>query len=397
MCILYSNYCIIFIILSLLFFQYQTLEDDAKNKDSASFDLIQNGISPIYFINQKPLVNFVRENNGIKYLRKRQADKERKQNKHKSAEIKNNRKQVKVKKSPARKLSGKRPPVPRPPMRKPGPRRTTARRPPARRTPPRRPPPRRTTARRPPARRTPPRRPPPRRTTVRRPPVRRTSPRRPPPRRTTVRRPPARRTPPRRPPPRRTTAQRPPVRRTPNPRPPNKRPPTKKPGPILPPPKPSTSKPTTTTTTTLKSDKYTALNTKAISEINNLRRKHQTPDLIYDKNLADRAQEIADKSGNGFHGIDDQTTGMVFYIARSEKNFDPLSEWTSGTQDIDYDNLSEDTVPYEFAQILWVSTEKIGCGTSELERKDGIVTVCLLSPKGNIPGQYQNNIRRPIQ
>uniref|UniRef100_A0A0K0FJ58 SCP domain-containing protein n=1 Tax=Strongyloides venezuelensis TaxID=75913 RepID=A0A0K0FJ58_STRVS len=238
MCIFYSNYYIRFVILSTLFFLYKALEGDARIGDNASLDLIQNDISLMNLINQESLVYSISGNSEIKYLKKRQSEKNKEQNKHKSAEIKNNRKQVKVKKSPARKLSGKRPPVPRPPMRKPGPRRTTARRPPARRTPPRRPPPRRTTARRPPNRRTPPRRPPPRRTTARRPPNRRTPPRRPPPRRTTARRPPARRTPPRRPPPRRTTLRRPPTRRTL--RPPNKRPPTRKPI-----PKPNLQKRTT--------------------------------------------------------------------------------------------------------------------------------------------------------
>uniref|UniRef100_A0A0N5BVD4 SCP domain-containing protein n=1 Tax=Strongyloides papillosus TaxID=174720 RepID=A0A0N5BVD4_STREA len=235
-------------------------------------------------------------------------------------------------------------------------------------------------------------------------------------------------------------ARRSPVRKTPAPRPPNRRLPTKKPGsrpnppkrttkkqitpkkpspggpikpkpsvkpkpkpsvkpkpqpPVNPPAKPQTAEPTTTTTT-VKPDKHAALKTKTISDINALRRKHQASALNFNQSLAERAQKIADKSHRRLDDIDDDSVGLVFYPKRFEDKFDPLSFWTIGTQNIKYDNLDEHTVPLNFARLVWVSSKEIGCGISELDDNAGIITICLLSPKGGIPGRYPENIRRPI-
>uniref|UniRef100_A0A0K0F325 SCP domain-containing protein n=1 Tax=Strongyloides venezuelensis TaxID=75913 RepID=A0A0K0F325_STRVS len=79
MCILYGNCFITFSILSMLFFQYQASENNARGEDIASLDLIRNDLYPNNFINQDTLVHSISRSNENKYLRKRQVDKNEKQ------------------------------------------------------------------------------------------------------------------------------------------------------------------------------------------------------------------------------------------------------------------------------------------------------------------------------
>uniref|UniRef100_A0A0K0FJ77 Uncharacterized protein n=1 Tax=Strongyloides venezuelensis TaxID=75913 RepID=A0A0K0FJ77_STRVS len=87
--IFYNDYYITFIILSILFLQYQALENNARNEDGTSLDLKQNVLSSKNFINQDSLVHSKSEN---KDLKKSQGDKKGKQNKKKSVSMKRNKK-----------------------------------------------------------------------------------------------------------------------------------------------------------------------------------------------------------------------------------------------------------------------------------------------------------------
>uniref|UniRef100_A0A0N5BHJ8 SCP domain-containing protein n=1 Tax=Strongyloides papillosus TaxID=174720 RepID=A0A0N5BHJ8_STREA len=294
-----------------------------------------------------------------------------------------NKRQARIiqgKKFPGINPLGIRPPYPRHPNR----------RPPTRKPTPRRPPIRRTTPRRPPARRTTPRRPPIRKITPRRPPIRRTTPRKPPNGRPTTKKPGPRPTPPKK-----TTPKKPPPR-------PSVRPP------VRPPLRPETSKPTNTTTertttttkrttTTIKSDKYADLKSQLIKDINDLRSKHWAPALTFDQILAERAQKIADKfKEKPSPFIERSDAGLLVDFSRSKKEYGPLIFWTKGSEHINYDNLEDEPVS-DFIQLIWVKTTKIGCSISEIDPKGSLLTICLLTPKGNIQGQYDENVHRPIQ
>uniref|UniRef100_A0A0N5BQW3 Uncharacterized protein n=1 Tax=Strongyloides papillosus TaxID=174720 RepID=A0A0N5BQW3_STREA len=85
MYILYSNYYITFIILSILSSQYHALESNVENFKSPSIDLVQNDLSLKNFIDQNSFVHSISGNSESKYLRKRQADGKMGQNEQKSA------------------------------------------------------------------------------------------------------------------------------------------------------------------------------------------------------------------------------------------------------------------------------------------------------------------------
>uniref|UniRef100_A0A0N5BVD3 SCP domain-containing protein n=1 Tax=Strongyloides papillosus TaxID=174720 RepID=A0A0N5BVD3_STREA len=365
-------------------------ENNVENNDSVSLDLIRNDLSSKKFAGHDSFVHSKSRISKNNYLRKRQIENKGVQREEssfvsKKSNNEDNKRQARIiqgKKFTGISPLGIRPPYPRHPNRKPPIKRTTPRRPPVRRTTIRRPPVRRTTTRRPPIRRTTTRRSSIRRTTIRRPPNGRPTTKKLEPRPTLPKRSTKKQTTPK------TTLPRPPVRPS-----------------VRPPLRPQTPKPTTTkrattttrsTTTTVKPDKYAALIAKTISDINNLRLKHQAEKLTVSATLAKRAQKIADESHEKLNDINDDSIRLIFYHARSEREFDPLSFWTIGIQDIDYNDLNERTVPLDFAQLVWVSSKEIGCGISELKDNAGILTICLFSPKGGIPGQYPENIRRPI-
>uniref|UniRef100_A0A0N5BHQ3 SCP domain-containing protein n=1 Tax=Strongyloides papillosus TaxID=174720 RepID=A0A0N5BHQ3_STREA len=179
--------------------------------------------------------------------------------------------------------------------------------------------------------------------------------------------------------------------------------PTKKTTPSKTTPKITTSTSTVTTTrkrrtkpkTTSKPDEYAHLKSKLISDINDLRRKHHAPNLTLNNTLANQAQRIADipRLING--GIDEKSVGFTFGVAPPEDEFNLISYWTRGAERIDYENLDEATVPRDFAQLVWVSSKEIGCGISVTDSNRVITFICFFYPKGNIPGQYRENVLRP--
>uniref|UniRef100_A0A0N5BL46 SCP domain-containing protein n=1 Tax=Strongyloides papillosus TaxID=174720 RepID=A0A0N5BL46_STREA len=264
----YINYFNIFIILSILFFKYQALENNAKNEDIQSFNLIQNDLFSRHFINYDSINTFARENSEIKYVKKRQSDEKRKAAPRRHLPRRPSGKTTKAKKSAYREII----------------------------------------------------------------PIRLAA--------------------------KKIT------------------------------PKPST-KP--------KPVKYAIFISYVIDEINRIRKYFQAPAIKVNSGLTKKAQELADKllkTKKWKHYKDDKFGVITYFTPNIKKVFFPVDIWTDGWRKIDYKNL-EKTVPPVFSQIIWVSSNIIGCAISEQKPKDGALTLCLFYRKGNIKGKYGINIRKP--
>uniref|UniRef100_A0A0N5BHR6 SCP domain-containing protein n=1 Tax=Strongyloides papillosus TaxID=174720 RepID=A0A0N5BHR6_STREA len=137
---------------------------------------------------------------------------------------------------------------------------------------------------------------------------------------------------------------------------------------------------------------------EVISHINYLRKIHQALKLAVNIKLTVEAQKLADKLANKNEkkvNTKSQKYGVLIYFTPNINHyFIPTSEWTKGSENIDYNKLDEKTVPHNFAQLIWVSSKTIGCGISRNAKGEGFL-ICLFSPKGSIKKQYRKNIRRP--
>ena len=142
---------------------------------------------------------------------------------------------------------------------------------------------------------------------------------------------------------------------------------------------------------------------------NAIRAKHGLPALTIDKNLEKYAQETAYNSlfsgtfKNGQVYRNGEYLGQNLYIGIGNPHTGKYltDYWYSENAYYNYYNgKSQNGAPINhFAQIVWKSTEKIGCGISVglwKDYKESYYICCYYSPGGNLPGVYVQNIPRPI-
>uniref|UniRef100_A0A0K0FEX5 SCP domain-containing protein n=1 Tax=Strongyloides venezuelensis TaxID=75913 RepID=A0A0K0FEX5_STRVS len=156
----------------------------------------------------------------------------------------------------------------------------------------------------------------------------------------------------------------------------------------------SNSTSTTTTAITTISDKYAEQKSKLIQEINEARKIYHAQELIVDSELATTAQKLANESAEREQDVQntDSNLGLLTYYSDIEDSDFGLSQWIAGSYNYNCDKL-EDNPDWcdDFTQLIWASSKKIGCGISK-SVENVIVVACLLYPKGNIKGEYQNNV-----
>uniref|UniRef100_A0A0N5BHQ2 SCP domain-containing protein n=1 Tax=Strongyloides papillosus TaxID=174720 RepID=A0A0N5BHQ2_STREA len=314
-------------------------KNNARREGSVSLDLIQNDLSSNNSISQDNLIHSIIGNIENEYLRKRQVDNKRRQIKQKSATQTKSKTNVQGKRPSKPKLPASKPPLTRHTTRKLSNVKITTRKNTAKVT-----------------------------TTRKSIPTRTIKP-------TTK-------------PSSRTTTNKPVIS-------------TKKSTPSKTTPKITKSTSTVTTTrkrinkskTTPKPDEYAHLKSRLISDINDLRRKHQAKNLTVDTTLANLAQKIIDEPVIIPEETVNKSVGYLRNFAPSEMYFNPLLEWGYKPEDNDYKNLDKNPFYAKFVQLVWIATTNIGCGIRNNGPNKGISTLCLFYPKGNIPGQYSENVK----
>jgi hypothetical protein len=148
------------------------------------------------------------------------------------------------------------------------------------------------------------------------------------------------------------------------------------------------------------------------SQQNAYRRLHQVAPFVWDKNLAAGAQVWADSCQNRFDSsiYSDGIGESLNWASFGDRSWvqiqnDIVDNWYTGSKHYNYrlGTVIEPewmgAIPY-FAQMLWKSSLKIGCGfKSCLDGTDlagGFGFVCRYFPRGNIDGQYVENVFSPM-
>uniref|UniRef100_A0A0K0FJ93 SCP domain-containing protein n=1 Tax=Strongyloides venezuelensis TaxID=75913 RepID=A0A0K0FJ93_STRVS len=182
--------------------------------------------------------------------------------------------------------------------------------------------------------------------------------------------------------------------------------------------KPSSKSPTKTTeriitTKIQKSRKSSTTKSKELEQwkfnlyeqINNLRWVYQAKELKVNETLAELAQDLTDRFVyRSFRNLEVElkniqskkkiSFGVLFYYVKASDKYKPFSKWTLGAPFIDLRYPERFPSGGDFTLLIWSSSTQIGCGISKNYSKSTIVTICLISPKGNIKGQFAQNIHR---
>uniref|UniRef100_A0A0K0FJ97 SCP domain-containing protein n=1 Tax=Strongyloides venezuelensis TaxID=75913 RepID=A0A0K0FJ97_STRVS len=164
---------------------------------------------------------------------------------------------------------------------------------------------------------------------------------------------------------------------------------------------------TTSTTTTTKPDEFSKLKSLLYLTIDNLRTEYRAKKLKVNETLAELAQNFTDRFVNqsltnlevelkNIELTKNISIGAVFYYVKASEEYKPLSKWTLGAPFIDYRYPERFPSGGDFTLLIWSSSTHVGCGISKNSLQSTIATICLIYPKGNIKGQFAENIHPSI-
>lgn len=129
---------------------------------------------------------------------------------------------------------------------------------------------------------------------------------------------------------------------------------------------------------------------ETITVHNEWRAKVNTPPLVWDKDLAKTALKWAKqlkKEGCAFKHS--RTNGLGENLFMGTTGFysptDVVNSWGNEIKDYNYDKNSCSGVCGHYTQIVWQTTERVGCAKIECDGMD--IWVCNYDPPGNWVGQ----------
>uniref|UniRef100_A0A0K0FPD0 SCP domain-containing protein n=1 Tax=Strongyloides venezuelensis TaxID=75913 RepID=A0A0K0FPD0_STRVS len=184
--------------------------------------------------------------------------------------------------------------------------------------------------------------------------------------------------------------------------------------------KPSSKSPTKTTeriittkiqksrkspTSTTKSNELEQLKLNLYEQINFLRWEYRAEEFKINNTLAELAQDLTDRFAKkklknlevelkNIQSKKKISFGALFYYVKASDKYKPFSKWTLGAPFIDLRYPERFPSGGDFTLLIWSSSTQIGCGISKHHFISTIVTICLVYPKGNIKGQFAENIHR---
>uniref|UniRef100_A0A0N5BHQ6 SCP domain-containing protein n=1 Tax=Strongyloides papillosus TaxID=174720 RepID=A0A0N5BHQ6_STREA len=133
-----------------------------------------------------------------------------------------------------------------------------------------------------------------------------------------------------------------------------------------------------------------------IKQINDGREYFHAKKLEIDIGLSNEAQVLATSATDLEEEVKYKNNdGLLYYYSAQGKPTDAFDRWFAGIYDFKFEDPENNSDFYSnFTQIIWAGSKKIGCGISEYKNPKAILVVCLVSPKGNIPDHYKENIHR---
>jgi uncharacterized protein YkwD len=137
-----------------------------------------------------------------------------------------------------------------------------------------------------------------------------------------------------------------------------------------------------------------------LSEINQLRKLHQVPELISSPDIDSISQAFANKiakkgdleySNNTYKGS--ELGEILFYNQLGEVDTDSvIDEWYQYHKDFRYNQKNQEESP--FSQLVWKKSKLIGIGFAR-DENGGTYIVANFFPAGNVTDQYSFNVFPP--
>jgi uncharacterized protein YkwD len=128
---------------------------------------------------------------------------------------------------------------------------------------------------------------------------------------------------------------------------------------------------------------------------NDYRKKHCAPPLEWSDDLADTAQRWADKlkkRGCGFSHSDSPYGENLAAGTEGTMGAERATEiWYEEKQHHNFRSGNFSMRAGHFTQLVWVGSERLGCGTTRCNGKQ--IWVCNYDPPGNVQGQFKTNVR----
>lgn len=139
---------------------------------------------------------------------------------------------------------------------------------------------------------------------------------------------------------------------------------------------------------------------------NEFRKKHNVPDLVLDPVLNGVAQSWASQLGKSDkfgHNPSTKYGENVYCMWSSDRNAHPnpkdvCRSWYDEIRDFNFgyeERYKGRATTGHFTQVVWKSSKRLGVGLAKT-RTGKVVVVCNYEPCGNVAGQYNANVPRPI-
>jgi len=125
---------------------------------------------------------------------------------------------------------------------------------------------------------------------------------------------------------------------------------------------------------------------------NDYRKKHCAPALEWSDDLAETAQKWADKLAKRGCAFEHSETSYGENLAAgTTMGPDRAAEiWYEEKQHHKFGSGSFSMRAGHFTQLVWVGTQRLGCGSSRCKGKQ--IWVCNYDPPGNVQGQFRTNV-----
>ena len=140
------------------------------------------------------------------------------------------------------------------------------------------------------------------------------------------------------------------------------------------------------------------LRLNVLSKHNELRKKHNSPELILNEKLNEMAQEYAkilleknNKQNNHINLYNNKICGENIFLSIEKTPEDMFNKWV---KEADYFNFNLHQYQKDsghFTQMIWKETKEVGFGFEFTEDKK-FCGVALYFPCGNVLGEFKNNI-----
>ena len=133
---------------------------------------------------------------------------------------------------------------------------------------------------------------------------------------------------------------------------------------------------------------------------NKLRKKHNSPNLIENKELNNLADEFAinyllnqKNQSNLYNG---KLYGENTIISESKDPKIIFEKWSKESQNYDFNKNHFEKNALHFTQIIWKETNEIGVGIANDEVNKKYCVVVLYSPPGNTLGKFPKNVTSEV-